>query len=57
MYALHLNESEKGLDNMCKAYNLYIQLKSPYRTDAEKIIQMIYGQMKKMAKRLILIKY
>jgi len=50
MYALHLNDSEKGLDNMCKAYNIYIDQKSPYRTDAEKIIQMIYAQMKKDGK-------
>lgn len=50
MYALHLNDQEKGLDNMCKAYNIYIEQKSPYRTDAEKIIQMIYGQMKKDGK-------
>ncbi|MBZ4033711.1 tetratricopeptide repeat protein [Flavobacterium sp. 17A] len=50
MYALHLNDQEKGLENMCKAYNIYIELKSPYRTDAEKIIQMIYAQMKKDGK-------
>lgn len=50
MYALHLNDAEKGLDNMCKAYNLYIEQKSPYRADAEKIIQMIYAQMKKEGK-------
>jgi tetratricopeptide (TPR) repeat protein len=36
-----------ALDYMCKAYNLYIELKSPYRSDAEKVIQMIYSQMKK----------
>ncbi|TPG31840.1 tetratricopeptide repeat protein [Flavobacterium pectinovorum] len=46
-YALHLNDSKKGLDNMCKAYKLYSMQKSPYRADAEKIIQMIYAQMKK----------
>lgn len=50
MYALHLNDPEKGLDNMCKAYKLYIEQKSPYRGDAEKIIQMIYAQMKKEGK-------
>ena len=50
MYAFHLNDSEKGLDNMCKAYTLYIKQKSPYRTDAEKLIQMIYTQMKKEGK-------
>ncbi|MFD1602222.1 tetratricopeptide repeat protein [Flavobacterium artemisiae] len=50
MYAFYLNDTEKGLENMCKAYTLYIQQKSPYRTDAEKIIQMIYEQMKKDGK-------
>lgn len=50
MYAFHLNDLEKGLDNMCKAYVIYTAQKSPYRTDAEKIIQMIYDQMKKDGK-------
>jgi tetratricopeptide (TPR) repeat protein len=50
MYSFHLNDYEKGLNNMCQAYNLYFEQKSPYRTDAEKIIQMIYGQMKKDGK-------
>jgi hypothetical protein len=35
---------------MCKAYNLYIEQKSPYRTDAEKIINIIYSEMKKQGK-------
>lgn len=50
VYAGKLNDYEKGLDNMCKAYNLYVKQKSPYRTDAEKIIQAIYAQMKKEGK-------
>ncbi|RKR12002.1 TPR repeat protein [Flavobacterium sp. 90] len=50
LYALHLNDTEKGLDNMCKAYKLYVEQKSPYRTDAEKLIQMIYAEMKKNGK-------
>ncbi|MES1182156.1 MAG: tetratricopeptide repeat protein, partial [Flavobacterium sp.] len=50
VYALNMNEYEKGLDYICKAYNLYIEQKSPYRTDAEKIIQMIYAEMKKQGK-------
>ena len=50
MYSFHLNDNEKGLNNMCQAYNLYVEQKSPYRTDAEKIIQMIYEQMKKDGK-------
>lgn len=50
VYANDLKEYEKGLDNMCKAYNLYVYLKSPYRTDAEKIISIIYVEMKKQGK-------
>lgn len=44
------NDLEKGLDYMCKAYNLYIKMGSPYRTDTEKIINYIYGEMKKQGK-------
>lgn len=40
-------EMEEALGNMCKAYNLYIELKSPYRSDAEKMISLIYTEMKK----------
>jgi tetratricopeptide (TPR) repeat protein len=50
VYATNLNEYEKGLENMCKAYNLYIEQKSPYRADAEKMINIIYSQMKKQGK-------
>jgi tetratricopeptide (TPR) repeat protein len=50
IYTAHLHDYEKGLDNMCKAYNLYIDQKSPYRTDAEKIINSIYTEMKKQNK-------
>jgi tetratricopeptide (TPR) repeat protein len=50
IYTFNLVDYEKGLDNMCKAYNLYIVQKSPYRTDAEKIIQTIYSEMKKQGK-------
>lgn len=45
-----LHDYEKGLDNMCKAYNLYTRQKSPYRTDAEKMIQAIYSEMKNAGK-------
>lgn len=47
VYFLYKNDNEKGLQNMCKAYNLYAEQKSPYRTDAEKIINHIYVKMKK----------
>lgn len=50
VYTNNLNDYEKGLDNMCKAYNLYIEQKSPYRADAEKMISFIYSEMKKQGK-------
>jgi tetratricopeptide (TPR) repeat protein len=50
VYASNLNDYDKGLDNMCKAYNLYIELKSPYRADAEQMINIIYTEMKKQGK-------
>lgn len=50
IYTNYLKEYEKGLDSMCKAYNLYVDQKSPYRTDAETIISMIYAEMKKQGK-------
>lgn len=46
----YLKDSEKGLENMCKAYNLYIKQKSPYRADAEKVISLIFAEMKKQGK-------
>ncbi|VXB65403.1 conserved exported hypothetical protein [Flavobacterium sp. 9AF] len=46
IYFQNLNDFEKALDNMCKAYIIYIQQKSPYRSDAEKIIQMLYSEFK-----------
>lgn len=50
VYAMYLKDYEKGLDNLCKAYNLYIEQKSPYRTDAEKLINAVYAEMKKQGK-------
>jgi tetratricopeptide (TPR) repeat protein len=50
IYATYLNDYEKGLENLCKAYNLYIKQKSPYRADAEKLINLIYSEMKKQGK-------
>ena len=46
IYSYFLVDYEKALDNMCKAYNAYIELKSPYRVDAEKNINYLYGKMK-----------
>jgi len=46
VYTFYFQDLEKGLTNMCKAYNLYTKQKSPYRSDAEKVIQAIYKEMK-----------
>lgn len=50
VYAINLKDYEKGLENMCKAYNIYVEQKSPYRTDAERVINVIYAEMKKLGK-------
>jgi tetratricopeptide (TPR) repeat protein len=50
IYAFELKDFEKGLENMCKAYNLYVAQKSPYRSDAEQVIQAVYSEMKKLGK-------
>lgn len=50
VYATKLNELELGLENMCQAYLLYIEQKSPYRTDAEHVINVILTAMKKEGK-------
>ena len=50
VYTINMNDFEQGLENICKAYNLYVEQKSPYRADAEKLIQVIYAQMKKQGK-------
>ena len=47
IYFQNLNDLDKSLENMCKAYLIYVQQKSPYRSDAEKVIQMIYNEYKK----------
>jgi len=47
VYYNNKKDMEKALDNMCKAYNIYGDARSPYRSDAEKVINMIYAQMKK----------
>lgn len=50
IYAFNLHEQEKGLENLCKAYTLYISQNSAYRTDAEQLIQRLHGEMKKDGK-------
>ncbi|MES2239252.1 MAG: tetratricopeptide repeat protein [Bacteroidota bacterium] len=50
VYVFSLNDQENGLDNLCKAYNIYSETKSPYRTDAQTLIQRIYANLKKEGK-------
>jgi tetratricopeptide (TPR) repeat protein len=46
IYHSNLNDQEKALDNMCQALILYSEQNSAYRTDAERVISMIYKAMK-----------
>lgn len=50
IYTYDKPDMEKALRNLCKAYNLYVEIQSPYRTDAENLISYVYGQMKKDGK-------
>ncbi len=43
-------DPEAALDYLCKAYVIYVNEKSPYRSDAEKLISFIYQDMKKNGK-------
>ncbi len=45
MYELK-GDLEKALDNMCKAYNAYVEINSPYRVDAENNISIYLKKMK-----------
>ena len=46
----NMSEFEKATDYICKAYNLYVKMGSPYRTDAEKLLQILYAEFKKLDK-------
>lgn len=46
LYIVNLQNYEKGLDYMCKAYNKYIENNSPYRSDAEVMISTAFQEMK-----------
>ena len=50
VYIQNKKEYETALPFICKAYNLYVTQKSPYRSDAEKLINAIYAQMKAAGK-------
>lgn len=56
VYILNLEEFEKGLDAMCKAYNLYREQESPYGVDAEKWIQHSYIQMDNIGSKALFFK-
>lgn len=45
MYILK-GDLEKGLDKLCKAYNIYVEMSSPYRVDAQTLISAIYKDLK-----------
>lgn len=47
---VHLKNYEVGLDQLCRAYVLYVEAKSPYRSDAEKLIQFAFAEMKAAGK-------
>jgi tetratricopeptide (TPR) repeat protein len=47
VYINKKKDTENGLRNLCQAYNLYIKQKSPYRSDAEKVINQLHEQMVK----------
>jgi hypothetical protein len=47
IYYIYEKDNETALDYFCKAYNLYVKMDSPYRVDAQKMINFIYSDMKK----------
>lgn len=51
IYFNNLNDNEKALDNICKAYKIYNEQKSPYRTDAETIMGNILKKMEGEGKK------
>lgn len=50
VYLNNEGDYENALTDMCRAYKLYVSARSPYRSDAEKVINMIYSLMKKEGK-------
>ena len=53
IYAQYLFDYEKALENLCQAYNIYVNQKSPYRTDAETLINIVYQGLKKEGKEKV----
>lgn len=50
IYFQYIKDYEKSLDFTAKAYKKYIEINSPYRSDAEFIIKKIYSIMKEQSK-------
>ncbi len=50
IYATALNEDEKALTYLCKAYKIYTEEKSPYKADAGSLIGIVYKRMKEQNK-------
>ncbi|PZP50742.1 MAG: hypothetical protein DI598_04870 [Pseudopedobacter saltans] len=50
MYTIEPIDYPKALNNMCKAYNLYIEQKSAFQNDAVQIIRLVYQKMKEEGK-------
>lgn len=50
VYFIQKNDLETSLDNFCKAYNIYIEAKSPYAADAQRMIGILFQEMKKAKK-------
>jgi tetratricopeptide (TPR) repeat protein len=53
IFVAYKKEYENGLDKMCVAYNLYTKMNSPYRVDAEKVISIIFSELKKQDKEAL----
>lgn len=53
IYVQYLKDYENGLENLCKAYNIYVETKSPYRSDAEQLINIAYSELKKQGKEAV----
>lgn len=45
IYTFYVTNYEKALHNICIAYRIYLDKKSPYRTDAEKMLSTIFRKM------------
>lgn len=56
IYTNYMNDDETALDYACKAYLKYIEIRSPYRADAEDMILILYNRMKKDGKEDVFLK-